>query len=94
MSADDPFAQRIATAIKRWRLRFGWSQLEASWRVGVLPPEISRWETALRTPLRAGASDDELRRIIHACLASKAPGHGINDPWFLQPRRPMSAIGG
>ncbi|HSN44701.1 MAG TPA: GTP 3',8-cyclase MoaA [Propionibacteriaceae bacterium] len=51
-------------------------------------------ESDLRTPLRAGASDDELRRIIHACLASKAPGHGINDPWFLQPRRPMSAIGG
>ncbi len=50
MSADNPFAQRIATAIKRWRLRLGWSQQEASWRVGVLPPEISRWETALRTP--------------------------------------------
>ena len=25
---------------------------------------------------------------------SKLPGHGINDPGFLQPARPMSAIGG
>jgi GTP 3',8-cyclase len=24
----------------------------------------------------------------------KLPGHGINDPTFLQPDRPMSAIGG
>ena len=27
-------------------------------------------------------------------VASKLPGHGINDPGFLQPARPMSAIGG
>ena len=27
-------------------------------------------------------------------VAAKLPGHGINDPGFLQPARPMSAIGG
>jgi GTP 3',8-cyclase len=27
-------------------------------------------------------------------VAAKLPGHGINDPGFLQPSRPMSAIGG
>jgi cyclic pyranopterin phosphate synthase len=27
-------------------------------------------------------------------VAVKLPGHGINDPGFLQPSRPMSAIGG
>jgi GTP 3',8-cyclase len=27
-------------------------------------------------------------------MASKKPGHGIDDPSFLQPDRPMSAIGG
>ena len=27
-------------------------------------------------------------------LPAKQPGHGINDPSFLQPDRPMSAIGG
>jgi cyclic pyranopterin phosphate synthase len=26
--------------------------------------------------------------------AANLPGHGINDPAFLQPDRPMSAIGG
>ena len=48
----------------------------------------------LRTPLRAGASDDELADQWQRCLAAKLPGHGINDPGFLQPARPMSAIGG
>ena len=27
-------------------------------------------------------------------VAGKLPGHGIDDPGFLQPDRPMSAIGG
>ena len=27
-------------------------------------------------------------------MAGKLPGHGIDDPTFLQPDRPMSAIGG
>jgi cyclic pyranopterin phosphate synthase len=27
-------------------------------------------------------------------MAAKLPGHGIDDPGFLQPARPMSAIGG
>ena len=55
---------------------------------------FAREESDLRTPLRAGASDDELADIFVSCLAAKLPGHGINEPGFLQPRRPMSAIGG
>jgi GTP 3',8-cyclase len=51
-------------------------------------------ETDLRTPLRAGASDDELATLWRRAVAGKLPGHGINDPGFLQPARPMSAIGG
>lgn len=51
-------------------------------------------ETDLRTPLRAGADDAALAALIHQSLSAKLPGHGINDPGFLQPRRPMSAIGG
>ena len=51
-------------------------------------------ESDLRTAMRAGASDDDLEAMWRACLAAKLPGHGINDPSFLQPRRPMSAIGG
>jgi cyclic pyranopterin phosphate synthase len=51
-------------------------------------------ESDLRTPLRSGASDDDLATLWHRAVASKLPGHGINDPGFLQPARPMSAIGG
>ena len=51
-------------------------------------------ESDLRGPLRSGASDEELAGIIRTCLAGKLPGHGINEPGFLQPPRPMSAIGG
>jgi cyclic pyranopterin phosphate synthase len=51
-------------------------------------------ESDLRTPLRAGADDDQLAAIWSRAVAAKLPGHGINDPGFLQPARPMSAIGG
>jgi len=55
---------------------------------------FAREESDLRTPLRAGASDDELVQRWEGCIQAKLPGHGINDPGFLQPARPMSAIGG
>jgi cyclic pyranopterin phosphate synthase len=55
---------------------------------------FARTESDLRTPLRSGASDAELAALWVAAVAGKKPGHGINDPSFLQPDRPMSAIGG
>ncbi|TWG94714.1 cyclic pyranopterin phosphate synthase [Nocardioides sp. J9] len=55
---------------------------------------FARSESDLRTALRAGASDDELADRWLAAMATKAAGHGIDDPTFLQPDRPMSAIGG
>jgi len=55
---------------------------------------FARDESDLRGPLRAGASDDELVARWERCIAAKLPGHGINDVGFLQPARPMSAIGG
>jgi GTP 3',8-cyclase len=51
-------------------------------------------ESDLRSPMRSGASDGELAQLWRRAVASKLPGHGINDPGFLQPARPMSAIGG
>ena len=51
-------------------------------------------ESDLRTPMREGAGDEELAGIFHRCLLRKLPGHGINNPGFLQPKRPMNAIGG
>ena len=55
---------------------------------------FARDESDLRTPLRAGADDDQLAAIWRRAVAAKLPGHGINDHGFLQPARPMSAIGG
>jgi cyclic pyranopterin phosphate synthase len=55
---------------------------------------FAREESDLRSALRSGASDEEIAARWTAAVASKLPGHGINDPSFLQPDRPMSAIGG
>jgi cyclic pyranopterin phosphate synthase len=55
---------------------------------------FAREESDLRGAMRAGATDDELADRWLAAMATKLPGHGINDPSFLQPDRPMSAIGG
>ncbi len=55
---------------------------------------FARDESDLRSPLRAGASDAELADRWRVAMWGKLPGHGINDPSFLQPDRPMSAIGG
>ncbi|MET7966068.1 GTP 3',8-cyclase MoaA [Micromonospora sp. NPDC005305] len=51
-------------------------------------------ESDLRAALRAGADDEELARRWRAAMWGKRAGHGIDDPTFLQPARPMSAIGG
>jgi cyclic pyranopterin phosphate synthase len=55
---------------------------------------FARTESDLRAPLRAGADDASLAAIWRRAVAAKLPGHGIDDPSFLQPDRPMSAIGG
>ncbi|MGN6751228.1 MAG: GTP 3',8-cyclase MoaA [Intrasporangium sp.] len=55
---------------------------------------FSRTETDLRTPLRDGASDEELLDLMRGEMWRKRRGHGIGDPGFVQPDRPMSAIGG
>ncbi|MGC9667054.1 GTP 3',8-cyclase MoaA [Planosporangium sp. 12N6] len=55
---------------------------------------FSREETSLRQAMRSGASDDELADLWRAAMWGKPAGHGIDDPTFLQPARPMSAIGG
>jgi cyclic pyranopterin phosphate synthase len=51
-------------------------------------------ETDLRTAMRSGADDERLAQLMAEGVADKLPGHGINDPSFLQPPRPMSSIGG
>jgi cyclic pyranopterin phosphate synthase len=44
--------------------------------------------------MRDGASDEELAERWMVAVSRKRAGHGIDDPAFLQPSRPMSAIGG
>jgi cyclic pyranopterin phosphate synthase len=51
-------------------------------------------EMDLRTAMRSGASDEDIALRFRKTVAGKLPGHGINDPKFIQPQRPMSAIGG
>ena len=55
---------------------------------------FARSESDLRSLLRSGASDEEIAARWRSAVAAKLPGHGINEPAFLQPDRPMSAIGG
>jgi cyclic pyranopterin phosphate synthase len=60
---------------------------------------FSNTETDLRSILRNGRlteaeKREDLIKAIAQTVKSKLPGHGINDPSFIKPNRPMSAIGG
>jgi GTP 3',8-cyclase len=51
-------------------------------------------ESDLRGLLRSGRPDADIAKAWQAAMWGKRAGHGIDDPSFLQPVRPMSAIGG
>ena len=51
-------------------------------------------ESDLRKLLRDDATDDDVAEAWRVAMSGKRAGHGIDDPAFLQPARPMSAIGG
>jgi GTP 3',8-cyclase len=51
-------------------------------------------ETDLRAPMREGAADGELERIIRDAVWRKELKHHVGEPGFIQPARSMSAIGG
>ena len=55
---------------------------------------FARDESDLRALLREGGSDEQIVARWQGAMWAKLPGHGIDDPTFLQPVRPMSAIGG
>ncbi|MGL4173326.1 MAG: GTP 3',8-cyclase MoaA [Actinomycetota bacterium] len=55
---------------------------------------FARTEHDVRALLRADADDTAVADVLRRTMAGKKPGHGIDDPSFLQPDRPMSAIGG
>nr|WP_221462668.1 GTP 3',8-cyclase MoaA [Streptomyces olivoverticillatus] len=51
-------------------------------------------ESDLRGALRSGAADQEIAAAWRTAMRGKKAGSGLDDPAFLQPARPMSAIGG
>jgi cyclic pyranopterin phosphate synthase len=55
---------------------------------------FSMHETDLRAPLREGASDAELERLVRDAVWRKELKHHVGEPGFRQPARTMSAIGG
>ncbi|MCC3654850.1 MULTISPECIES: GTP 3',8-cyclase MoaA [Streptomyces] len=55
---------------------------------------FAREESDLRGALRSGAPDEEIARLWRTAMWGKKAGSGLDDPSFLQPQRPMSAIGG
>lgn len=55
---------------------------------------FARTESDLRAPLRSGATDAEIAALWKTAMWGKKAGSGLDDPSFLQPDRPMSAIGG
>jgi GTP 3',8-cyclase len=55
---------------------------------------FSRREWDLKTPLRSGASDEELAALIRHAVAHKELKHRINERGFVRASRSMSQIGG
>lgn len=55
---------------------------------------FSLQETDLRSLLRSGAADEEIKRLILDAVWNKEVGHLINRPEFIRPSRTMSQIGG
>lgn len=55
---------------------------------------FAREESDLRGALRSGAGDEDIARLWEKAMWGKKAGSGLDDPAFLQPDRPMSAIGG
>lgn len=55
---------------------------------------FAREESDLRLALRSGWDDEAIADRWVSAVRGKRAGHGIDDMSFLQPDRPMSAIGG
>ena len=58
-----------------------------------IDPEIGD-DTDLRSPMRAGASDEQLLQIVQAAVLAKKPGHSFNHCGGGGPRKHMVTIGG
>ena len=55
---------------------------------------FARDELDVKAVLRGGGTDDDLVGVIRRSVREKGEGHEINTARFVQPSRPMYAIGG
>lgn len=55
---------------------------------------FSTVEWDARALLRGGGNEDQIADLVRECIAAKKPGHGIDSPDFLRPRRAMYELGG
>ncbi len=55
---------------------------------------FSQTEYDLRSLLRGGASDADVKKLVIGAVRKKEEGHLINRPGFVRPERTMSQIGG
>ncbi|HEJ83235.1 MAG TPA: GTP 3',8-cyclase MoaA [Desulfobacteraceae bacterium] len=55
---------------------------------------FSEQEIDIKTPLRKGAGDDELLRLLEKAIQEKPKGHDLTGPGLKNCARPMSSIGG
>ncbi len=55
---------------------------------------FSTVEHNIKTLLRGGSTDDEIKKWLADVVRTKTPGHLIGQKEFVQPDRTMSAIGG
>jgi cyclic pyranopterin phosphate synthase len=60
----------------------------------VRPCLFSLQEFDLRAVLRSDGTDADIEKFLIDVTWTKQAGHGISAPGFVQPERPMSAIGG
>ena len=60
----------------------------------LLPCLHSNIEIDVRTPMREGASDNELRLILRDAMLKKPEGHKLCKDSFEMTRRDMSRVGG
>jgi cyclic pyranopterin phosphate synthase len=60
----------------------------------LLPCLHSDMEIDIKTPMRGGASDDELRSILRDAMLAKPRGHKLCRDSFERTRRIMSKVGG
>ena len=62
---------------------------------GIIRPCLfSDDEWSIRSLLRQGASDDELRTFFLHAMWAKSAGHGMTRDDFTRPKKTMSTIGG